>query len=39
MFLSSTMIRDKIRNGENIEQFIDKDVLEYIEKNNLYRNM
>ena len=34
--LSSTMIRDKIKKGENIEEFIDKDVLEYIKENNLY---
>lgn len=34
--LSSTMIRDKIKKEENIEEFIDKDVLEYIRNNNLY---
>lgn len=38
IFLSSTMIRDKIKNGENVEQFIDKDVLEYIIENKLYIN-
>ena len=36
IFLSSTMIREKIKNGEEVEQFIDGDVLMYIEKNNLY---
>ena len=34
--LSSTMIREKIKKGESIEKFIDKDVLKYIEKNELY---
>lgn len=36
IFLSSTMIRDKIKNGEDIEQFVDKEVLIYIKENNLY---
>lgn len=36
IFLSSTMIRDKIKKGESIEEFIDRDVLEYIMKNRLY---
>ena len=36
IFLSSTMIREKIKNGENIEEFIDKDVLKYIRDNKLY---
>jgi len=36
IFLSSTMIRDKIKNGESIEELIDEDVLEYIIKNKLY---
>ncbi|MBQ2917185.1 MAG: nicotinate (nicotinamide) nucleotide adenylyltransferase [Clostridia bacterium] len=39
IFLSSTMIREKIRKGENIEEYIDRDVLEYIEKHNLYKNI
>ena len=34
--LSSTMIREKIKRGENVDKFIDKDVLEYIKENNLY---
>ena len=36
IFLSSTMIRDKIEKGENIEEYINRDVLEYIKKNKLY---
>lgn len=36
IFLSSTMIREKIKNGEDIEKFINRDVLEYIRKNRLY---
>lgn len=35
--LSSTMIREKIKNKENVEKYIPKDVLEYINKNELYR--
>lgn len=34
--LSSTMIREKMKRGENIEKYIDKDVLNYIKENNLY---
>lgn len=34
--LSSTMIRNKIKNKENVEEFIDKDVLNYIRNNELY---
>ena len=36
IFLSSTKIRDKIKNGEDVEEFINKDVLEYIKENKLY---
>ena len=36
IFLSSTMIRDKIKNGEEVEDFIDEEVLEYIKNNKLY---
>lgn len=36
IFLSSTMIRDKIKNGEDVQEFIDKRVLEYIKENELY---
>ena len=35
--LSSTMIREKIKKGEDVEEFVDKDVLEYIKKNKLYK--
>ena len=34
--LSSTMIREKIKKGEDIKEFIDKDVLKYIKENKLY---
>lgn len=34
--LSSTMIRDKIKSGENVEKYIPKEVLEYIRENKLY---
>lgn len=37
IFLSSTMIRNKIKNGEDTEEFIDKEVFEYIKQNKLYR--
>ncbi len=36
IYLSSTMIRNKIKNGEDVEEFIDKKVLQYIKENNLY---
>ncbi len=36
IFLSSTIIRDKIKNKEDIKQFIDGKVLEYIKENKLY---
>jgi len=36
VFLSSTMIRNKIKNGEDVKQFMHEKVLEYIEENNLY---
>ncbi|MBO4816487.1 MAG: nicotinate (nicotinamide) nucleotide adenylyltransferase [Clostridia bacterium] len=36
IYLSSTMIRDKIKRGESIKEFIDEDVLEYIKNNGLY---
>ena len=35
--LSSTIIRDKIKNGEKVEEFFKKEVLEYINKNGLYK--
>ncbi len=33
---SSTEIRNKLKKGENITKFINKDVLEYIRENQLY---
>ena len=36
IFLSSTMIRDKIKNGEDVEEFINENVLVYIRDNKLY---
>ena len=36
IFLSSTMIRDKIKSGEDVEEYIDEEVLEYIRDNKLY---
>lgn len=33
---SSTEIRSKLKKGENITKFINKDVLEYIRENQLY---
>lgn len=34
--LSSTMIRDRIRSGKDISEYINPKVLKYIKKNNLY---
>lgn len=36
VYLSSTMIRDKLKNGEEVEEFIYEKVLDYIKKNELY---
>ena len=36
IFLSSTMIRNKIEDGKDVEEFIDKSVLKYIKDNKLY---
>ena len=35
--LSSTIIREKIKNGEEVESFFKKEVLKYINKNGLYK--
>lgn len=35
--LSSTMIRDKIKNDENVEKYMSSPVKKYIEDNNLYK--
>ena len=34
--LSSTIVREKIKNGEEVDIFLKKEVLEYINKNGLY---
>ena len=34
--ISSTDIREKLKNGENVLDVLDKDVYEYIRKNKLY---
>ena len=36
IFLSSTMIRDKIKKGEDVKEFINEEVFEYIKENKLY---
>lgn len=35
--LSSTRIREKIKNGEEVDVFFKKEVLKYINKNGLYK--
>ena len=35
--LSSTIVREKIKNGEDVKEFLKKEVLEYIDKNGLYK--
>ncbi len=35
-FISSTMVREKLKKGEDISQFVDKKVINYIKDNNLY---
>lgn len=35
--LSSTIVREKIKNGEDVKEFFKKEVLEYIDKNGLYK--
>ena len=34
--LSSTEVREKLKNREDISDLLDDDVINYIEKNNLY---
>ena len=34
--LSSTEVRNRIKNNEDILELLDKEVYEYINKNNLY---
>lgn len=35
--LSSTMIRDKLKKGEDIKEYVPNYILEYIKENNLYK--
>lgn len=37
IYLSSTMIRDKMKKGEDVKEYIPSSILEYIYDNNLYR--
>lgn len=37
IYLSSTMIRDKLKKGEDIKEYVPSSILEYIYDNNLYR--
>ena len=37
--LSSTLVREKIRNGENIKELIPEKVYKYIKENKLYEEM
>ena len=34
--ISSTLIRNKLNNGESINKYVTKEIGEYIIKNNLY---
>ncbi len=36
MYLSSTMIREKLKNGENVKEYVPDLILEYIKENRLY---
>ena len=37
IYLSSSKIREKIKNGEDVSKYIPKKVLEYIKSNKLYK--
>jgi len=34
--MSSTLIRNKLKNNENVDLYLNKKVIDYIKKNNLY---
>ena len=36
--ISSTEVRDMIRDNKDISEYVDEDVIEYINENNLYRD-
>lgn len=36
--ISSTMIREKINNNEDVSQYLDNRIIDYIKRNNLYKN-
>lgn len=36
--LNSTVVREKLLNGENVAGLVDAKVLQYIKENNLYKN-
>lgn len=38
IFISSTMVRERINSKDDISEYIDKDVLNYIRHNDLYKN-
>ena len=35
--ISSSLVRDKINRGEDAEELVPKEIIEYIKQNNLYR--
>lgn len=35
--ISSSLIRDRLKQGEDVSKYLDKNVLNYIKKNNLYK--
>ena len=37
--ISSSQIRDMVREGESVEEFVKKNVLDYIDQHKLYKNI